>query len=465
MKETILIIIICFQTVCFGQVSYKYYSKTELEKDLAFFSEKLTSIHPLFLDKTLRSNWECKLSAMRKSLKDSMTQNEFYLLIAPSLSSLNDGHSYLRIPFDQRILYTKAGGLVFPFFVDIIDGKIFISQYNGDDSTLFLGGEEIIQINGISSANMVLEMQNLFGDSSIANRQKAVANNFRFYIWMIYGFEKDYELVIKNKQNKTLQVSVPGVTNEQFQRNIKRFHPQKNELYSLSIDTANKSSILKIKTFGQLESFCAFADSAFLVIKKNKIEKLIIDIRGNGGGRSVVVDSLMNYLTDKPYTQYKKIEIRVSQELKERYKEKYSDSYEWIDRYAIDDLVVPDMNLVLPSNNKLRFTGNLFLLTDKTSSSAAATFAGVFKELKLGVIIGEETGGTIGYYGDYWDISTPNTAITFCIAPKRFIQYGGTDIDRGVIPDYLVANYGDSIINFTYSIIKKQRNANNRYSH
>lgn len=117
-------------------------------------------------------------------------------------------------------------------------------------------------------------------------------------------------------------------------------------------------------------------------------------------------------------------------------------------------LIVPDLNRTLPLNNKLRFGENLYLLTDKTSNSAAATFAGLFKELKIGVVIGEETGGTIEYYGDYWDISTPNTAITFCIAPKRFIQYGGTDLGRGVIPDYLVSNNGDSIINFVYNSIK-----------
>lgn len=454
MKKTILIVAICIQTVCFGQVNYKYYSKTELEQDLAFFSGKLTSIHPLFLDKAVHSAWENKLLDIRKVLKDSMTQNEFYLLLAPFLASINDGHSFIKMPFGQRAQYTKAGGLAFPFFVDIIDSKIFIAQYCGDDSTLFSGGEEIIRINGVSSTDMVIEMQNLFGGSSIANRQKAIADNFRFYIWMIYGFEKDYDLVINNKQNKSLKVSVSGITSEQFQRNIKRFSPQKNELYSFSIDNTNKSSILKIKSFGQLESFCAFADSAFSVINKNMIQNLIIDIRGNGGGRTVVVDSLMNFLTNKPYTQYRKIEIRVSQELKERYKDKYPDRYEWINNYAIDELVVPDMNLTLPSNNKLRFVGNVFLLTDKTTSSAAATFAGIFKELKIGVIIGEETGGTIRYYGDYWDISTPNTAITFCIAPKRFIQYGGIDLDRGVIPDYLVRNNEDSIINFAYNMIK-----------
>jgi hypothetical protein len=34
MRKTILIVAICIQAICFGQVNYKYYSRTELEKDL-----------------------------------------------------------------------------------------------------------------------------------------------------------------------------------------------------------------------------------------------------------------------------------------------------------------------------------------------------------------------------------------------------------------------------------------------
>lgn len=216
------------------------------------------------------------------------------------------------------------------------------------------------------------------------------------------------------------------------------------------------TSVLKIKTFGDLDGFCAFADSAFTEIQKNGVKNLVIDVRNNGGGRSIVVDSLMNYINNKEYAQYRKIEMRISRELKERYKERYPDRYDWINNYSIDELVVPEQNLVLLRNNKLRFSGNLFLLTNKTSFSAAATFAGIFKELNLGTIIGEETGGTIEYYGDYWFLKTPNTAITFFVAPKRFFQYGGTDSNRGVIPDYVIPDTGESILNFTNKLIEKK---------
>jgi len=72
-------------------------------------------------------------------------------------------------------------------------------------------------------------------------------------------------------------------------------------------------------------------------------------------------------------------------------------------------------------------------------------------------IIGEETGGTISYYGDFWYMQTPNTGITFYVSPKHFIQYGGTDLNRGVIPDYLVSCKEDSIIDFTYKIVEEKQ--------
>jgi C-terminal processing protease CtpA/Prc len=103
----------------------------------------------------------------------------------------------------------------------------------------------------------------------------------------------------------------------------------------------------------------------------------------------------------------------------------------------------------------LRFEGNLFLLTNTGTYSAASTFAGVFKHLELGTIIGEETGGTIAYYGDFWFLQTPNSKIKFHVSPKRFVQFGGADYDRGVLPNLQVPDVNDSIIDFTFSYIRK----------
>ena len=454
MKKTIFILLAIISTRCIGQINYRYYSKSELQEDLEFLSKKITTIHPLFLDKKELKTWEYKLSNVKEALADSLTISEFYISIAVFVSTIYDEHTGVNMPFDQRIKYSKADGTSFPFFVEIKNNAIYNTFYCGNDSTLFKGKEKLQSINGIESAQIIQKMMKLFGGKSIATKEKAIAQYFRFYLWMFYGFEDDYEIVYKNDQNTIQKITVPGVSSSDFQRNIKRKPKETLKRFDLQINTEQGTAIMKIKTFSDLDGFCAFAQKAFAAIQTQNIENLVIDIRDNGGGRSIVVDSLLNYITNKEYTQYKRIETRISQELKEHYKVKYPDRMEWINQYPINELVSQETKLKKPIAKKHRFNGNLYLLTNNTSFSAAATFAGVFKELKLGKIIGEETGGKIEYFGDYWFMRTPNTKISFYIAPKKFTQFGGDNAENGVLPDFKVKDNGNAIYDQLKQIIE-----------
>ena len=455
MKKLIIIVLSILSTSVFGQVNYKYYSRAFVEQDLNYAFEKLTSIHPLFLDKNELLHYQNQYLEVKEAIKDSMTQNEVYLLLAHLFASLNDGHTGVLVPTDQRVQYSKAGGKAFPFFVNIADDSIYVSFYCGNDTSIFKGSEQILEINRIDATKMVHDMERLFGGESTAIKQKEIANKFRFLIWMLYGFEGNYELTIKNNQHKIREITVPGITGAEFMKNVKRMPKTNHKNYALSTNRKNETAVMKIGSFGDLNGFCEFADSAFTEIKESNIKNLVIDIRNNGGGRSIVVDSLLNYLTDKAYSQYNEIETRISSELKEHYKERYPARFDWINSFSIDDLIVSRPDLTKPQNKNLRFNGNLFLLTNKATYSAAATFAGVFRELKLGTIIGEETGGTISYYGDFWFLKTPITGITFYVSPKCFVQFGGTEYNRGVIPDYRIPDKADSMMKFANKMIRR----------
>lgn len=408
----------------------------------------------MFLDNTFKSKWVEQLETVKGQLRDSMTQNEFYLLVSPLLAGLNDGHTIVICPYEQRMKYMNSGGLAFPFSVTLNDSSIFVSEYYGEEEGLFKGGEEIVEINRISSDAMLHEMQKLTGGDSKAIRDQAIATNFRSYLWMLYGFDRDYGVVIKGDSNKTTKIYVRGITNQRFLENKSWYTSKQQEPYALTTDTSTMTAILTLHTFADLSSFCLFADSAFTEIANDQTRNLIIDIRGNSGGRSVVVDSLMNYLTDKPYSQYQKIETRVSLELKAYYRDHYPEKFQQIKNYPTDYRAVTSGEKKFPIIKKNRFTGTLYLLTNSATYSGAATFAGLFKELKAGTIVGEETGGTIGYYGDFWTMTMPASRLQFSVSPKRFIQYGGSDLKQGVQPDYLIPDKNDSILSFTMQLIE-----------
>ena len=321
MKDLLIILLSIFTFPVFGQLNYTYYSKMQVEQDLDYAFIKLTNIHPIFLDKEELTDCQNKFSTIKESLKDSMTQNEVYLILAPLFASLNDGHTGVLTPTNDRSQYNKAEGKAFPFFVSIKKDSMYVSFYCGNDSSLFIGGEQILEINGIDATNIVHEMQKLYGGKSIANKQKLIADKFRFLIWMVYEFDDNYNITIKNNQNEIQKITIPGITSDEFRQNIKRRPKLTMKYYDLSFDKEKNAAILKIRTFADLKGFCSFAKSAFTEMKNKNVENLIIDVRNNAGGRSIVVDSLMNYLTKKEYSQYKEIETRVSNELIERYKE------------------------------------------------------------------------------------------------------------------------------------------------
>jgi hypothetical protein len=455
-----LIILLCLISTLCAKAQVRYYSKFDLEKDLNFFKEKITNIHPIFLKSAFFNNWQKEFNNAEMALRDSMTLNEFYLTIAPLAALLYDAHSNVLCPTEpRRIFMLEQGGLAFPFVVKIFNKSVFVNEYHGNDSTLFMGGEEILRINSIPVASILQRMGKLVGSEVVSMQEKTIEMNFKLYLWMLYKFEKDYELVTKNNSGDTSTVFVNGITNNEFLKNRKRYSHQDQNQYSLEIDSMRSSSLLTIKTFADLDGFCAFSSSAFQKISASETKNLIIDIRGNMGGRSIVVDSLMNYLTSKQYSQYKTIEVRISQELKDYYKTKYPEVYELIKDKPNGVILDFPCEVKTPEYKKTRYNGNLFLLTDRYTYSGASTFAGLFKELKLGVIVGEETGGTIEYYGDFWFQELPITKLQFYVSPKRFVQFGGKRLKRGVLPDYFAPNSGKKNLKKTYELIlKKGRN-------
>nr|WP_321411824.1 S41 family peptidase [uncultured Carboxylicivirga sp.] len=453
MKNRLLLLFVLLPSIVFGQFNYRYYSKAEVESDIDYLSKKVCAIHPLMLKDAKIKWWNSTVQEIKNELPDSLTQNECYLLMANLMTNLEDGHSGVQIPFDQRKIYTEAGGLVFPFYVKIQEGSLYVDYYCGNDSTLFIGGEEILNINGINVKEIIEKMEIIFGDKSSYLRQKQIASYFRFLIWIVYGWEGDYDLLITNSKHRLKHVKVPGVTSEVFLLNKNRNSQVKETPFSLELDESNSIALMTIRSFGNLDQFCTFADSAFALINNKGLRNLIIDVRDNGGGRSIVVDSLMNYITDQSYAQYKLIETRVSNELLEYYRQNYPEKYEMLRQSKSDSLNLIPVQIKIPPYKSNRFVGDLYLLINKGTASAASTFAGVFKNWNLGTIVGEETGGKSEFYGDYWFQETPITKISFFVAPKKFTQFGGDSPEEGVKPDYNLLDKKNMILNFAYDLI------------
>jgi C-terminal processing protease CtpA/Prc len=223
--------------------------------------------------------------------------------------------------------------------------------------------------------------------------------------------------------------------------------------YSLILKKELKTAIIDFRYFNDEAKFKVFIDSTFDVIKKDKIENIIIDIRENGGGNSLVGDQLFKYISKEKFTQFGKTIIKYSQLQKDFYKVNCEDdstnceTYNYLKKQENGKTeVIENENLISPNTNQ--FNGKIFLLTSLKTFSSASTFAQCFKNYKMGTIVGEETGGWIVAYGDKITTTLPVTNLTITISQKKFYTVGATDKDfHGIIPDIKINS--ENALDFT----------------
>nr|WP_246543133.1 S41 family peptidase [Fusibacter paucivorans] len=192
-------------------------------------------------------------------------------------------------------------------------------------------------------------------------------------------------------------------------------------------------------------TFDAFLKDLFVKIRDEKIDNLIIDLRMNKGGLSSLGDQILSYLTDKPYSQYKRMETLVSQEAREAYIKEAPGFIRWFPIQYFHPMLKPlwekkigevnaiDYPAIEPKENALMFKGRVFVLIDAGSMSSSTMLASTIKTYDLGVLIGEPTGGRDCMYGSVATYTMPNTGLQ--IEMPSAVIYGNQT--EHVQPDHL----------------------------
>ena len=150
----------------------------------------------------------------------------------------------------------------------------------------------------------------------------------------------------------------------------------------------------------RLPEWEAFLRRMFGELNSKGARNLIIDLRRNTGGNSVLGENLIEYLTVRPLKKFSGY-IRLSSLLVKSYGEKYR---KLLGKFPVGAKVSVEQEEaalgVYPIARKFAlkappeglFKGQIIVLTSPSTYSAAETFAALIKDNSLGVLIGEPTG-------------------------------------------------------------------------
>lgn len=394
--------------------------QSSLLADFDTLCRKLETIHADLYIHQSPEEYLLRKEATRQAVKD-MTAEEFYLTIAPFVAGIGDGHTGIAMPTEGRQAYLDRGGKTLPLRLRVSQGKLYV-DFPLTETQEIVENDEITAINGVSSADIVRRLYALNGaDCTPAIHDASLTLRLFPLLWYLYHWENDYDFEIKTA-GSSRTVHLPGITQAETMPVLKARLGHPIRQFTAEIHPKNHTAQLTIKNFYDLQGLTAFCDSIFPVLRREQISGLTIDIRGNSGGSSTAVEKLISYLSHDAYQTYTRHDLKISRESKAYNRQLHPDLYEQI-RDLPEGTTYTQYCDTIPDNRRdeKAYRGQITVLTDESTYSAACTFATLVGRTKAGRVIGP-TGCNSVMFGNYIAGKLPHSGLSYYIAFKKFYE-------------------------------------------
>lgn len=392
----------------------------------------LSQIHPDIYSVVGQERLLRAFEDAKRNMPDTLTTVDLYRIAAPIVSLIGDGHTCLRFPFND--MFTREM-MRMPLYVKV-NTDMSVNVTASLDS-LVPSGAHLEAINGVPMNEMVTEMLAYVSGERRHFKLSRVNDYFTALFEMIYGGKSEYEIAFMTSGDKEVRkVLLPAVKWEEMDGRILSSESSENRMiapYDYSIVSGKNIAVMEFNECDNVRGMKQFCDSMFADLRARGIKKLIIDVRNNGGGNSMVGDVLLGYIARKPFTQFSKSLVKVSPMTARMIG--CSDGTATISFKSVDQ----EQYIRPLSVEEGHFDGSVLLLTSNNTFSSASSFAWAFKESDAGKTVGEETGGMNVCYGDILGWRAPISGLGCTISWKRFWQMNADETDiHGALPDYEV---------------------------
>jgi carboxyl-terminal processing protease len=353
----------------------------------------------VYVDKLLSLDWDKHyLDYIPKVLATNSTA-EYYKVLTLLTAMLEDGHTGIVAPAEV----TTVG---VPLRTALVEGKVFITavptpaiRRQGIES-----GMEIITIDGVPAVEYgKLQVMPYVSSSTPQDREQRT-----------YGYE-----LLRGPLNSTITLGVPSagdtirpvVLERRAYVDVEEVPP-----FSWKMMPGNIAYV-SLNSFGSHSAANDF-EKAFDEIVKS--DRMIIDVRSNGGGSSDVGWRILSMLTAKPFPTGR----YVYRSYVPTYRA-WGTDLDWIDTVGQHQE---------PHGEKL-YTKPVVVLSGPRTFSAAEDFLVAFESMQRGIIMGEPSGGSTGQPLNF---SLPGGGSARVCTKKDMYPDGREWVGKGIQPMKLV---------------------------
>jgi hypothetical protein len=432
MKKHVLLILSLYSSLVLSQPLTVEQVRTDIDTAISVLSD----IHPTF---NTSSNKQALL-LLRDTISIPRTGHELFRILQPLLAL--DGHTTLQ--FTGAVLPEVEKPLL-PFEVILFDKRLYVKHKLSTD-TLLKKGTEILEINGKPVSEIIDHMLPYLPGERLEYKFRKL-NNEAFPNWyrLIYGNSEKFEIACQDPYG-IRTATVEGAHWKQF---------PKHEEDPLKLSFPGSGiACLKVSSFRHPKEFLPFIDSCFTEMQQRQVEHLILDIT-EGGGFTNLADSLISYITEKPYCNFETKKIRISRESEEYIR----DLEEEGERKG--EYFVLSKKPQAPASRSNRFEGDVYILTGPRAYSASTMFVATAKCYTDAVIVGEETGQPLISNADLSRHRLPNSGMYLYTSHSTYYLPCSWNRQEGVKPDIEVPmslqdllNDRNSYLEYTVGLLK-----------
>tara|TARA_R110000868_G_scaffold53249_3_gene167332 strand:- start:117 stop:1436 length:1320 start_codon:yes stop_codon:yes gene_type:complete len=399
---------ICLAGCAFAQpVPDQSFTADQLREDLTDWQDWLRSTHPDLAHSSDIAQLDRQVEALGEGLDGNYSALEAWMALSTLNPLFADAHTGLAIP--------PAPDASFPP-VEIRDGHAWIGSAIAPQSQL-RPGERIVAVDEVDVDAMIAAVLPYIRGESDQLRERILELRFAEYLAFWSGRSTFRQIGLEDIEGNRSRLFHAPQTDRAGEDEV---------LFSL--DFQGSTAILTVQSFdlAQLDTFNAFLIEAFAAIASRRSERLIIDIRQNGGGARELSDALLAYLTADRYTPTSAITARIT-----------PDNIARIPGAELGQVVhLPFPQWVEPSASQPdRFTGEIYVLIGPNTYSQGIVFATIVQDFHIGLIAGSPTEGAANQTGQVQRFTLPHTGFE-ARSPLYVFQRASGDVSSDPVrPD------------------------------
>ena len=397
------------------------------------------------------------MRAVEESLTGSLDRLAFYRRLAPVANRLNDEHTMVYPPGrDESVA-------VFPLGVAILEGRLWVSSAPPVDSGM-RRGDELLSINGRDTRSIIETLSTYYSGTGLRQKHAYLEWDFANALSQVLGMRSPFRVRFRNAADDQMGTAELAGTSD--------VGPERQAFSYQRV--SEKTLLFSYNAFDDEEGrFDDFLANLFQVATVEDIDALIIDLRRNQGGAAEFGDQVISYLTDQPFTQLTRVDVTVSDAVKEEFLSYVPGFLRWLPVQYMHPFLRPlwtnetgeiasiDFEPFAPDDALVRFNGDVYVLIGPGTMSSASLFAAAIKHYRLGTLVGENTGGFATMYGNIIDARLPNTGLKVWMPTS--VVYGQGE--GPVAPDHEVllsvediAAGSDAVLEFTLDLVAERQN-------